>query len=52
LTRQQVVENERRTIHTEVTQRETWRRTAAGWKLVFVDEVRDHVTLVDGQRVR
>ena len=29
-------------IHTEVTQRETWRRTPQGWKLVFVDEVRDH----------
>ena len=29
-------------IHTEVTQRETWRRTSEGWKLVFVDEVRDH----------
>lgn len=22
---------------------ETWKRTAQGWKLVFVDEVREHV---------
>lgn len=50
-TRQQLVENQSRTVHTEVTQRETWRRTSDGWKLVFVDEVRDHVRLLDGQRV-
>ncbi len=48
-TRQQLVENQLRTVHTEVTQRETWKKTAEGWKLVFVDEVRDHVRLVDGQ---
>ena len=32
-------------IYTEVTQRETWTRTPAGWKLLFVDKVRDHLTL-------
>ena len=32
-----------RRVETEVTQRETWRRTKDGWKLTFVDEVRDHV---------
>jgi len=32
-----------RRVETSVTQRETWRRTPEGWKLVFVDEVRDHV---------
>ncbi|HYC62354.1 MAG TPA: nuclear transport factor 2 family protein [Thermoanaerobaculia bacterium] len=32
-----------RLVETEVTQRETWRRTKDGWKLTFVDEVRDHV---------
>ena len=43
-TRRQPVDGEEtlHEIHTEVTQRETWRRTAEGWKLVFVDEVRDH----------
>ena len=32
-----------RRVETSVTQRETWRGTPEGWKLVFVDEVRDHV---------
>ena len=59
-TRQQLGENQpgsvpttvrQRTIHTEVTQRETWRKTTEGWKLVLVDEVRDHVRFLDGQRV-
>lgn len=31
-----------RRMETAVTQRETWRHTAQGWKLTFVDEVRDH----------
>lgn len=31
-----------RRVETTVTQRETWRRTSLGWKLVFVDEVRDY----------
>ena len=30
-----------RRVDTAVTQRETWRRTPAGWKLTFVDEVHD-----------
>ena len=30
-----------RRVETSVTQRETWRRTPQGWKLVFVDEVHD-----------
>lgn len=51
-TRQQLIEGVAHTIHTEVTQRETWTRTPAGWKLSFVDEVRDHLTLDDGRRVR
>jgi len=51
-TRQQSIEGTLHTIHTEVTQRETWTRTAEGWKLLFVDEVRDHVTLDDGRRVK
>jgi ketosteroid isomerase-like protein len=36
-------------VETWVTQRETWRRTADGWKLALVDQVRDQRRLVDGQ---
>jgi ketosteroid isomerase-like protein len=50
--RRQIVENEPHTVYTEVTQREIWRRTAGGWKLVFVDEVRDAGTWLDGKRVK
>ena len=50
-TRMQGPEGELHKIHTEVTQRETWTRTPGGWKLLFVDEVRDPVTLDNGQRV-
>jgi ketosteroid isomerase-like protein len=32
-----------RRVETAVTQRETWQRTPAGWKLTFVDEVHDHI---------
>ena len=38
-----------RRVETVVTQRETWRRTTDGWKLVFVDEVHDHVRRVEGE---
>jgi ketosteroid isomerase-like protein len=48
-TRQRIIEGKSHTFHTEVTQRETWRKTADGWRLVFVDEVRDNVRLLDGQ---
>ncbi len=51
-TRTQMIHGTAHTIHTEVTQRETWTRTRAGWKLLFVDEVRDHLTVDDGRRVR
>lgn len=36
-------------VETWATQRETWRRTPAGWKLYRVDSVRDQRRLVDGQ---
>ena len=36
-------------VETWVTQRETWRRTPAGWKLYRVDSLRDQRRLVDGQ---
>jgi ketosteroid isomerase-like protein len=51
-TRMQMIDGTPHTIHTEVTQRETWTRTSEGWKLLFVDEVRDHITLDNGIRVR
>jgi len=51
-TRRIQAENEMQDVHTEVTQRESWRRTADGWRLVFVDEVRDPVRIVNGQRVQ
>lgn len=50
--REQSIDGTLHTIHTEVTQRETWTRTPDGWKLSFVDEVRDHVTHDDGRRVK
>ena len=34
-------------VDARVVQRETWKRTAGGWKLYKVDGIRDHVTLVD-----
>jgi ketosteroid isomerase-like protein len=48
-TRMQMIDGRQHTIHTEVTQREIWTGTPEGWKLRFVDEVRDHTSLVDGQ---
>ncbi|HJQ12031.1 MAG TPA: nuclear transport factor 2 family protein [Gemmatimonadaceae bacterium] len=36
-------------IQTWVTQRETWRKTADGWKLRVVDQVHDQRRLVDGK---
>lgn len=35
-------------VETWVTQRETWRRTADGWKLYRVDSIRDQRRLIDG----
>jgi hypothetical protein len=48
LTRRRLVEGVLHTVHTEVTQRETWTRTPGGWKLSFVDEVRDPLTVDRG----
>jgi SnoaL-like domain len=41
----------KRKIETSVVQRETWVKTADGWKLQFVDDVHDQITIVDGKRV-
>jgi hypothetical protein len=42
---------QRRKVDTSVVQRETWSKTAKGWKLKCVDNVRDQKRLVDGKRV-
>ncbi|HKR63463.1 MAG TPA: nuclear transport factor 2 family protein [Thermoanaerobaculia bacterium] len=39
-----------RRVETSVTQRETWRRTPQGWKLVFVDEVHDNVRWAEDEK--
>ncbi len=36
-------------IESRVVQRETWKKTAEGWKLYRVDDIRDGVVLIDGQ---
>jgi len=38
-----------RRVENGVTQRETWKRTAEGWKLAFVDEVHDHTRQAEGE---
>jgi len=40
-----------RKVDTNVVQRETWSKTAEGWKLKSVDNVRDQRRFVDGKRV-
>jgi hypothetical protein len=40
-----------RKVETWVTQDETWTMTPDGWKLAFVDHVRDQETRVDGKRI-
>jgi SnoaL-like domain len=40
-----------RKVETYVTQDETWTKTPDGWKLKFVDGVRDGETYVDGKRI-
>jgi hypothetical protein len=50
-TRYRVMEGKRRKVDTSVDQRETWSKTAAGWKLKCVDSVRNQKRFVDGKRV-
>lgn len=40
-----------RLLETSVRQRETWSKTAVGWKLKSVDNVHDQATRVDGKPV-
>lgn len=51
LTRYRELEGKRRKVDTSVLQRETWAKTADGWKLKSVDNVRDLKRFVDGKRV-
>ena len=45
------LEGKRRRVATSVRQRETWSKTAEGWKLKCVDSVHDQRQFVDGKRV-
>lgn len=50
-TRYRELAGQRRKVDTSVLQRETWAKTAEGWKLKVVDNVRDQKRFVDGKRV-
>lgn len=50
-TRYRELAGKRRKVDTSVLQRETWSKTAEGWKLKVVDNVRDQKRFVDGRRV-
>lgn len=50
-TRYRDLAGRRRKVDTSVLQRETWSRTADGWKLKVVDSVRDQKRFVEGKRV-
>jgi hypothetical protein len=50
-TRYRELAGKRRKVDTSVLQRETWAKTAEGWKLKVVDSVRDQKRFVDGKRV-
>jgi ketosteroid isomerase-like protein len=39
-------------VESRAVQKETWRKTAAGWKLYRVDDIRDKGLFIDGNLVR
>ena len=51
ISRHRELAGQRRKVDTSVLQRETWAKTAEGWKLKCVDDVHDQKSLVDGKRV-
>ena len=51
VTRYQDLAGKRRKVETSVIQREIWAKTAEGWKIKSVDNVRDQKKFVDGKRV-
>lgn len=50
--RRQEIDGKLRTVEHNVVQRETWVRTANGWKIRMVDNVRDQHRWVDGKQVK
>ena len=51
VTRYRELAGTRRKVETSVVQRETWAKTADGWKLKMVDNVGTQKRFVDGKRV-
>jgi hypothetical protein len=51
ISRHRELAGQRRKVDTSVLQRETWAKTAQGWKLKCVDDVHDQKSFVDGKRV-
>ena len=51
VTRYRELAGKRRKVETSVVQRETWAKTADGWKLKVVDNVGTQKRFVDGKRV-
>lgn len=47
----QTLAGRRRRVEHEVTQRETWVRTTEGWRLHFVDRIRNRHRWVDGKPI-
>ena len=50
-TRYQILAGKRRLVRHDVTQQETWVRTPLGWRLAYVDSVRDRHRWVDGKPI-
>lgn len=51
ISRTRLLDGQKRRIDTRVVQNETWSKTPDGWKLKYVDNVRDQRNFVDGKRV-
>lgn len=49
---QRLADGELHRVEASVVQRETWKKTAEGWKLYRVDNIRDSLLLVDGNPYR
>jgi ketosteroid isomerase-like protein len=49
--RLQIKKGQLRRVDTSAVQRETWVRTAAGWKLKLIDDIHPGAWYVDGKRV-
>ena len=49
--RNQEIQGAVRRVDSDITQRETWRRTKAGWRLASVDKIHDPHRWIDGRQV-